>query len=51
MMPQPSQVWLVVEPLDLRAGTDNRHYVSKTPWAAHHATALPTPFVTDGRTG
>jgi transposase len=23
MMPQPSQVWLVVEPLDMRAGTDS----------------------------
>jgi transposase len=23
MMPQPNQVWLVVEPLDMRAGTDS----------------------------
>jgi hypothetical protein len=53
MIPTPSRVWLVVEPIDMRAGIDglSLRFASKRRCAAAPATALSTPSPIAGATG
>jgi transposase len=48
MIPTPTQVWLVVEAIDMRVGIDGLSLRIQNTLGRSPAMAVPTPFLTGG---